>query len=470
MAKKPDQAVDTLSAEPVKEFFVEMLTRDIQLEDSILDLLDNCVDGVVRSIGKKGLKKDEPYDGFYADIKLSSSKLSITDNCGGIPDERRAYAFRMGAPPKGRDLHLPTVGTYGIGMKRAMFKMGKDCTVETKTDRDEYSVQFPPSWFNDEDDWMVKVSHDDTKLEETGTRITVSALREGVRNQLGHHGFIERVQEQIATHYALILAKGFKVTINGERVRGKPLRLRFSEGENGVRPFIFQGSFDGVEVFMAIGFTMPIPSESEANSDAGAMSQGSYQAAEAGWSVVCNDRTVLYCDKTALTGWGEGTVPRYHNQFIAISGIVEFRSDDASKLPMTTTKRGIDASSELYLDIKQKMREGTEIFTQFTNRWKGPTLATKGKELIRDAEPLELPALKARAEKLQLRAVSRTPGKQYRPRLPQPPPPEKTTVRIAFSRPREEVESLADKLFGDAKTPPALVGERCYELVLRRNF
>ena len=41
----------TVDASPVKSFFVSMLTRDIQLEEAILDLLDNCVDGVLRSKG-----------------------------------------------------------------------------------------------------------------------------------------------------------------------------------------------------------------------------------------------------------------------------------------------------------------------------------------------------------------------------------------------------------------------------------
>ena len=37
----PEQA----SAIPTKQFFVSMLTRDIRLEDAILDLVDNCLDG-----------------------------------------------------------------------------------------------------------------------------------------------------------------------------------------------------------------------------------------------------------------------------------------------------------------------------------------------------------------------------------------------------------------------------------------
>ena len=38
----------TVDSSPTKEFFVEMLTRDIDLTDAILDLLDNCLDGVLR--------------------------------------------------------------------------------------------------------------------------------------------------------------------------------------------------------------------------------------------------------------------------------------------------------------------------------------------------------------------------------------------------------------------------------------
>lgn len=33
---------------PAKRFFVEMLTRDIELVDAILDLIDNSLDGAMR--------------------------------------------------------------------------------------------------------------------------------------------------------------------------------------------------------------------------------------------------------------------------------------------------------------------------------------------------------------------------------------------------------------------------------------
>ena len=110
----------TVDARPVKSFFIEMLTRDIELVDAILDLLDNCVDGILRTEGNS--LDEKPYDGFNAKIMFDENSFSISDNCGGIPWKLHDYAFRMGKDPKDRDPNLQTIGVYGIGMKRAIFK------------------------------------------------------------------------------------------------------------------------------------------------------------------------------------------------------------------------------------------------------------------------------------------------------------------------------------------------------------
>ena len=61
-----------VDASPVKSFFVSMLTRDIKLEEAILDLLDNCVDGILRSSGGNGAR---PYKGFKADIEFKADSF-----------------------------------------------------------------------------------------------------------------------------------------------------------------------------------------------------------------------------------------------------------------------------------------------------------------------------------------------------------------------------------------------------------
>ena len=88
---------EDVDASPVKSFFVSMLTRDIKLEEAILDLLDNCIDGILRS----GVGKDaRPYEGFEASIEFNAQSFSISDNCGGIPWNLHERAFRMGRPPQ----------------------------------------------------------------------------------------------------------------------------------------------------------------------------------------------------------------------------------------------------------------------------------------------------------------------------------------------------------------------------------
>ena len=62
--EKTEKVYESVSALPVKSFFVTMLTRDIHLADAVLDLLDNCVDGILRAKGKAV----ESYAGFEATI------------------------------------------------------------------------------------------------------------------------------------------------------------------------------------------------------------------------------------------------------------------------------------------------------------------------------------------------------------------------------------------------------------------
>ena len=60
---------------PAKHFFVEMLTRDIELQDAILDLLDNCVDGAMRQNKGRKFNSKKPYAGYQAWIDFDGEKI-----------------------------------------------------------------------------------------------------------------------------------------------------------------------------------------------------------------------------------------------------------------------------------------------------------------------------------------------------------------------------------------------------------
>ena len=458
---------DTVDATPVKSFFVDMLTRDIELVDAILDLLDNCVDGILRQ--KKNSSGETPYEGFEAEIKFDKDSFSIADNCGGIPWSHHEYAFRMGKDPENRDSNLPTVGVYGIGMKRAIFKIGRQCLISTKNEEDCYEVEITPKWIEQSDNWKLPVFESSQPDKEDGTTIVIDELHQGIATHFGgeKENFSRELIRKIETHYAFIIAKGFLVTVNGQRVVPNPTKLIFVETEDekgfAIRPYIYRTEVDGVNIFLSVGFTRPIPSQEEINDE---QEEKRYSSMDAGWTIICNDRAVLYCDRTELTGWGDAGVPRYHTQFIAISGIVEFQSNDASKLPMTTTKRGIDASSSLYLQVKNRMREGMKVFTNFTNQWKGKGDASQ--EYIDSGKALALDETKTKSEKLKLNPVrSGLRGMQFMPKLPRPKPDPSSKKRISYSKDLEEIQIVQDYLFEENSVTPSQVGEKCFDQMLR---
>jgi hypothetical protein len=462
---------EPVDASPVKSFFVTMLTRDISLPDAILDLLDNCVDGILRTEGKPTAS----FAGYEATITFDETHFMIHDNCGGIPWNLKDYAFRMGRPPDQPRPALPMVGVYGIGMKRAIFKMGEQCLISTQSGSDNYEVEITPDWIADEGKWDIPVRAASKSMREDGTTIYIANLHEGIAQTFGDgaKAFHAELARRIAEQYAFIIAKGFKVVINKQPVEPRPTKLVFTRVQQrkraksapGISPFIYRAKVDGVDVFLAIGLTRAIPTAEEvAAEDSGAQTR--YRTLAAGWTVVCNERAVLYCDRTELTGWGEDDVPRYHTQFIAISGIVEFRSNDASKLPTTTTKRGIDASSPLYLQVKNKMREGLRQFTTYTYWWKGRE--PEARAMIDKGETLTFSEMKVRAAKLPMRKVSRLPGgEQFKPNLPRPRAQESSLKRISFERPLAEIRAVGDYVLEDPDAAPSRVGEECFKRILR---
>ncbi|ATD66683.1 hypothetical protein CNR27_03810 [Luteimonas chenhongjianii] len=463
----------TVSAAPNKDFFVHMLVRDIELGDAILDLLDNCVDGIVRSVGES-LKKDKPYAKYYAEITLSPKKFEIRDNCGGIPLElAKTKAFHMGRPPEHRE-DAATVGMYGIGMKRAIFKIGQRCEVMSKNKNDAFEVEITKKWLSEAENWDLPIRRlDPNEVTIDGTTISIDDLKPEVARKFDESkdAFVSDFRTFVSQHYALILQKGFRVKVNGVKVDpvsfellGAPSVLTKKSGPR-LTPYLFQGDIGGVDVTVAVGLYRRLPDEDEVEAE----KEERASKDDAGWTIVCNDRIVIYKDKSRLTGWGEAGVPSYHGQFIAITGIVILHSKDLWKLPLTTTKRGIDQSSDTYAIVKDYMREGTKYFTKFTNKWK--KFPDEVKKIYKSSELMPLDSIIESippSARTVVRATSKgvNSATRYAPDLPQPVAGS-LDARVSFVRPKSSISILGEALFDDPDAKPADVGAACFDRVLR---
>ncbi|MBA4245274.1 MAG: ATP-binding protein [Pseudomonas sp.] len=457
-----------VKAFPAKRFFVEMLTRDIELKDSLLDLLDNCIDGVMRE--KKDYLDDPlPYEGHTAHITFNKDEFKITDNCGGIPKGVALdRAFRLGRPDKETDSDIPTVGVYGIGMKRAIFKMGRQAVVSSFTEESSYVVSISPDWIDDDNNWTLPLTEIERKDEQTGVSISVTDLYPGVARLFSDATAFENdLIKSISAYYGNIILKGFNVFVNGQRVppTGSSFILSqeaFNTGQ-GIAPYVYTGEVNGVSIEMAVGFYRNLPTDEEQEESL----SGRPSTEQAGWTIICNDRVVLYADKTKVTGWGEAGVPQYHTQFVSIAGVVSFKSNDAARLPVTTTKRGIDGNSELYLSVKEFMREGMKLFTSYTNKWKVPSA---------DRPELATPALASTAKSIAAMVPadkwsqdrkSTIKGNKFKPVLPTPEKNDEYRF-MRFSRPLSDIRALGEHYFDDPDYAPGEIGGICFDEALKR--
>ena len=377
-------------ANPTKAFFVSMITRDITLQDSILDLIDNSVDGAWRSEGSRpmGLENDASLSAYRISISTSPERFSIKDNCGGMTlDDAVEHAFSFGRHASSEHDKY-SIGVYGIGMKRAAFKLGKNIRVRSTyrdTDKSQQAFAVPiivDDWLqNDQLPWDFDII-EDRNLDENGVEIVVENLIEGTKCAFGDPAFLQNLRRTIARDYSIHLNRGLTISVNEEPVLGLP--IEFSQGEEYAPARIdYEDWVNDKKVVVEIigGMAAPPPE----NIDPDETEDGDKRF---GWYVACNGRIVLAADKTNVAGWGTQDWPQWHRQYSGFIGVVLFTAENAAALPLTTTKRSVDVSSEIYLRARRDMREISKDWIAYTNIRKQALDEAKEKENISMTVPI----------------------------------------------------------------------------------
>ena len=460
----PEQ--ENLNGSPTKRFFVSMLPRDIELDDAILDLVDNSVDGAMRR-ERENLDSDRPFKGYKCDLRISETEFVLTDNCGGIPNDYLEGAFRLGRPSTDLDDNLPTIGMYGIGMKRAIFKMARDATVISRSPERAIKVRYDAEWLNPdgEEDWNLPIQ-ELAANKDLGVSIQITDLQSEVSKRFGRETFLDGLRDRLGQHFAYIMGKGFDITLNEDAVSPETVRL-ISSGS--IRPFDYEANVGGVKIKVTIGFyrNLTRQAELEEATDPEETNPAGRASDEAGITVICNDRVIVISDKSAITGWGVANTPRYHPQFRAIMGLISFSSDDAKLLPISTTKRDLDTDSDTYRPARNAAMDGIKLFVGFTNRWKGNEEETDG--LLVPENRVDARAISLVAEEGKPVRGSQHEERKYVPELPMPTVGERKH-RIAFSREIDEIKKMGEALLGDANAKAGDVGVAAWELTLERNL
>lgn len=442
-----EQHHEPISAFPTKSFFVDMLIRDIPLQQAVLDLIDNCVDGAKRLRENNG----EDFSGLRVDISFSKDAFKIIDNCGGFSRETaQHYAFRFGRPKEfGATKH--SIGQFGVGMKRALFKFGHRFVVESKTPTESWAVEVDVNdWQGDEENWTFPwADTDDERLAqyENGTYIKVSDLREGTAATFGTSHFLNKIISSIKSKHREFISEGLEIFVNGKRVDASELEVyATSQLSPVVETFqITEGGDVPVDVRIVVGIGDSIPRK-------------------AGWYVVCNGRVILDADRRPETGWGyveeyvdRPTLPSFHNQFSRFRGIVYFDSDDSSRVPWNTMKTDVDEDSIVWQKTFERMISLARYVLDFINK-----LDAEIEDYGREKSPLVKvikSASKMSTDKLIIDQEFSAPDRSS---IDVSPP----LIKIQYSKPTAEVDFLKEALNLDSARA---VGQKTFEFVLERQ-
>ncbi|MDW8802461.1 ATP-binding protein [Clostridium sp. A1-XYC3] len=327
----------SVQAGPTKEFFIDMITRDIQLEKAILDLIDNSIDGAKRS----GI-----FEGKEIMLTMNKDKFQICDNCGGFSiNIAENYAFKFGRTTlklASENQVEYSIGRFGVGMKRTLFKLGNRFKVESRTEKEHFTIEVDVNEWKSKDDelWNFELKKQNYNKEErwTGTRITVTELNSDIIQSFAESELANSsLKSEIGYSYAKLINKGLKIIVNGMEINASDVEMIYDDE---IRPSVRKLKIAGTDIQIIAGISEAKPSD-------------------AGWYIYANDRLLLMADKSKTTGWGvkgeDLSLPQFHASKAMFRGVVFMNSKDVTKLPLTTTKVGVDVDSELYKTILQHM-------------------------------------------------------------------------------------------------------------------
>lgn len=368
----------TVDAGAEKRFFIEMLTKDIELLPAIVDLVDNSVDGA------RGLHPDGNLAGQWVRIAFGDGTFTITDNSGGISaDIARHYAFRFGRSKDFTGVKR-SVGQFGVGMKRAIFKIGQAFEVRSahrgetgandgsrfhlNVDVEQWAVQEAWTFQFESVDEGVTIPAD----EEAGTAIAVTKLHPSVEDDLKDPAMVQALRTELRLRHQESIQSGLQLHLNSEKplTASRPSLQASDMVQPVFREFQVPGPAGGtVDVKLFAGTAAPPKRDKDADPEDDGQAENFQDPGDAGWYLFCNDRLLLVADRSPLTGWGNPAAA-YHPQYRSFRGFVYLSADDASLLPWNTTKTAVDRDSPVFRAVQSEMKTALVAVQAVINRAK----------------------------------------------------------------------------------------------------
>lgn len=363
MSKVEEISVDT---RPSKAVVVDSLTRDISIEACVFDLIDNSIDAARNTMIKlypelAGNVLPESYDGFKIEIDVDGDSFLISDNCGGITVRHlETSVLRFGE----RSSHHMGIGVFGVGLNRALFRIGKVTNLESDTGLERSVLNFNTEEYLSTSSWHLKAMKHPSKGI-VGTKIAISMLSNETSQLFAGNDWVEKMIAEAGRRYGRFIDKGLLIKFNKIEVDSLIIRIR-PDSPYGIDTKFFKVS-EEISVHIESGQHLHHKFSAE---EGYSKSRNTGLTGEFGWNVFCNERAVLISDKTWKSGW----FTKFHTEFYGFVGHVYFSCKDPSKLPWNTTKSDVDLNNVAY-------QAALEDMAKFALKWRANAGDAKQKKI-----------------------------------------------------------------------------------------
>ncbi|MHC8338062.1 ATP-binding protein [Pseudomonas sp. HLT2-19-2] len=351
MPTKDNDVNVSFSTDP--DHVIKGLTSDVTTIECIYDLIDNSIDAARNTLLALDPTKDRfglptSYDGYSVDVFISNKEVRIHDNCSGIDEQTLSKkTFTIGS----KSQHPFGIGHYGVGLNRAIFKLGGKVNLNTDNGNAQFSLEFSELEVRKaiKGTLTIKAKRLLSTKERFNT-LRITQIQKEVYSDLGSDIWLKSTTDEIRMRYGIFTRKGLKISINGIPIGSFGPEIRNPKFLEKKKKEVF---FEGVNIYMEAGLHQDYRIK-KIDKDYDALKSGIVDITkEYGWYIVCNDRIILVADKSKTTGW----TTSWHNEYHGFLGWAYYISEDPSRLPWDSKKTGINTNNLAYVASSTLLKE-----------------------------------------------------------------------------------------------------------------
>jgi hypothetical protein len=254
------------------------------------------------------------------------------------------------------------IGSFGVGLNRALFRLGDTAHIATDTGRQRAELTLDKEKYLDVRSWTIP-AESLPSAGKIGTTIEIRHLPGETSKNFGDERWVNALKHQIGRRYGRFVKKHLSILVNGDPIQNEEIPIRENGPSEIKEKFIKE---DEVAIYIVYGEhkSHKFPFERDHSEE-----QNRRLTTQYGWTILCNDRAVIMSDKTLRTGWD---VTKFHSEFYGFVGYVNFVCRDPRKLPWKTTKTDVDLNNPAYQVALKSMRAFTEEWRSEANQRKKP--------------------------------------------------------------------------------------------------